>query len=557
MKRVVTLLATLFLSIGLFILANSAYAQNLTVRISEYPTKVAVQYLEENDLEIGVLIYYNITDRVRNNVCPPIEEGSTVLDPCAQQTTCNQTNVTNQTTQQPLTVVTDPALYIYMYGDDGRVLYYDYQRISLNPGANYYTFYIPAKNILDGLLDGDGYVTLKAVLIATFENGERVIAEDEVLIKVVKDLFIGDVDVTRIAPDFNAMKYVERRTYNMEVTLENPSNVETDAGIYIRIYDTYGSLKLSRVTDVTLSPNSRQDVRISINFGVLEPGDYILRVDVYKYEALVASRKFEITVAPENIVPVKIYKERIFPEVYKQGDFVKVVIPIKNELNKPIIIEPIIISKDFELYRRLNTITLDANEFGEITFVMKIPENITAGRKEIKVILKYGTFYLDHKVYLYIPEKEKVINETQNVSIIEVIISGEKTLLLGKEYVYKLEITSLVEDLIPLSIKVETENAEVELENETIVIGGKGYKVTVPIKVRPIKEGIDSLKIKVIETDTGKVLYETQYEYEVPGRIELPYNKLIIILGVLVVVAIVLYLIFKKRKEKEEEKPEE
>jgi len=521
MRQVVTLISVLFLGILLASIANTVYAQNLTVRISEYPTKVATQYLEENDLEIGILLYYNITGGAR---------------------------------------IQDSALYIYAYGDDKKVLYYDYQEVYLNPGPNLFTFYIPSKNILEGLKDRDGYITVEAELIATFENGDREIAKDNVSIEVVKYLSIGDVDVTRIAPDFNSMKYVERKTYNIEITLENPSDVETEATVYVEVYDTYGSLKLNRIINVVLGPNSRQDVRTSINFGVLEPGDYKLVVKVYKYEALVASRTFKITVAPEAIKPIRIYKEKVFPEVYKPGDFIKVTIPIKNELNKPIVIEPVVTSKDFVLYRRLDTITLNANEFGEITFVVKIPENITAGRKEIKVTLKYGTFYQEHKIYINVPGENKTQNITESTNVINVEITGEKELLLGEEYTFGVEITSLVEDLIPLSIKVETENAEVELENETIVIGGKGYKVTVPIKVKPVKEGTDTLNIVILEADTGKVLYETSYEYKVLAETriaKMPYRYLVFVLGIIVVAIVVAYLLLKRRKEREEEKPEE
>ena len=473
--------------------------------------------------------------------------------------------------------IIDPTLYVYVLGEDRRILYEEESHISLENGTNIVNVYIPGNIVAERLSQEDGSIEVRAKVTVVFSNGTDVVtrcANTVITIKVKDNTVPGDLDVVYIAPDLSKQKEFDRRVYTFIIGIRNDGSEKADnVAVYLRVYDQYGVRKINLIDYMSIDALEYVEARFNVNFGILEPGYYTLVIEVYNDGLKVFEKEYPIIVAPLQIKAIKVYDVSILPPEYGPGDLVLVKMILRNVLDRPIVVKPEVISKDLNLYRALSSFELAPGEAKEFKVVIPLPEDLEPGKYYVTVRFIYDQYIKqDYKVMLRIP------GETE-VKLVTAELLAPSEIPIGEFKTAKLILTSHVEDIIPVKIEAYATKADIEILKDQLIIGGAGLKREVTLYIVGKQAGSDTIVVEVIDLNTGKVIAKVEQPIEIvtsyleqptevpeeqqnitraepdKEKIQIDIDKLLMLVGAIIILAAVVFFLMRKREG--EEKPSE
>ncbi|HIP90397.1 MAG TPA: hypothetical protein EYH22_02480 [Candidatus Nanopusillus sp.] len=515
------------------LLIPTVFAQSVDIEFVEYPNYVTPETLQQTTLSLKLIANVNTDDH------QIIDNGYDIAD---------------------------PTLYVYVLGEDGRILYEENLYVGLAEGVNTIDVYIPGSIIAEKLSQKDGSIRVIANMTVVFTNGTNVITrydDTSITIYIKDNIKSGELDIIYLAPNLTKQKEFDRRVYTFLVGIKNDgSRKANNVAVYLRVYDQYGVRKINLVNYMSIGAQKYVEARFDVNFGILEPGHYKLAIEVYKEGLKVFEKEYPIIIAPLQINAIKVYDVSILPPEYEPGDLVLIKMTLRNVLDKPIVVKPELVSEDLNLYRSLSSFEFAPGEAKEFKVVVPLPEDLKPGRYHVTLRFMYNQYVKqDYKVVLRIPGGMGDIE--QELVTAELLAPSE--IIVGENKTAKLILTSHVEDIIPVKIEAYATKVDIKLSKDQLIVGGIGLKKKITLDIIGKQTGKDNITVEVIDLNTGKVLAKIEQPIDIlppsPNetktitRTILGKDKLIILIGgIIILAAIALFLM--KRKE-EEEKPSE
>ncbi len=342
----------------------------------------------------------------------------------------------------------------------------------------------------------DGIYLVKVRITGyTIENGSINNINEEVLSKYVT---IGptdermNIDLLSVAPNLTNL-VLDKKVYTVYVTIRNDGILDIDdARACLEVYDTYGTpIEKYCTRYFTLASGETKTVTLTLDATKLEYGnEYIVKITV-EGAGQKETRTYKVRVRyPDKII---ISGFDYSPLIVKPGDYVLLRFYVKNEYNKTIVLTPVVISYDLNLYRELDSVTIEPFGTKEIKAVIKVPKSYKEPVINVFLKLRYDGSVINYAGKVYVKVERPVVDVT---------LIGPKTI--EKEGKLTLRITNLEEDIKHLAIDAYLEDGIVMVKPSEIVLGGKGDTKEVEIKVEGYRPGLKKLYIYVKDVETGK-----------------------------------------------------
>ncbi len=313
-----------------------------------------------------------------------------------------------------------------------------------------------------------------------------------------------DIDLVEVSPDLSKVPYIERKEVRLLVTVRNDGLLDIDdARVCLEVFDNYGGLIEKTCTRYfDLASGEKKTIEVTLDGTKLEYGKEYTVVIYAEGAGEKEEKTYNIKVGYPNKIEVVGFDYS--PLIVKPGDYVLLRFYIKNEYNKNVVITPIVISYDLNLYKELDSVTLEPLETKEIKAVIKIPKDYKEPTVNIFLKLRYDGSVIQYTGKVYVKTKKPEI---------EAMLIGPTVIEKSGKLVLKL--TNLEEDIKHLIIDAYLEGGVVSVSPSEVVLGGKGDTKEVTIEVTGYEEGEKILKIVVRDAETGKAYEEITKELKI------------------------------------------
>ena len=396
-----------------------------------------------------------------------------------------------------------------------------------------------------------GTYKVKVIYEGYLENGTTFKNEVSKNLYIVDKLkYKGiDIEILQVSPDFEKLNKVSRGIWVIKVWVLNKGE-ETLSNVraIVKVYDKYNTLYIKEESvSKEIEPGEKEEFRVSVDLSDLKANrEYRIEIIVGNKDVQVR-KEYNVTVIEGKLDEISVLDIIQYPfEVYP-GDYVMLKLKIKNNLEKDIKVVPIVIARDFGIYKELDEIELEKEEIENVNVVLKIPEDISRG--EYTITFRFETE--DGEVYT----KEYKIKIEGTENLLELRISYAN-IFVGSKNKILLEIRNLKEKLWNLEINANYDKGDIILETKEITLGGKGDRKEVELYIIPKEEGVGNLVIELIDKETGNIVIKKTFEIEAEVKkielLKLENIKYIIAAIIAIAVAIAFWKLYRERAE---EKP--
>jgi len=441
--------------------------------------------------------------------------------------------------------VAEAKLYTTIY-NNGYIVYQDAKNVRLNEGTNIINVRVP-------YLNAQGKLEIKQQLIVVLKNGQVLTTSTEKL------LYVSNIEsglapqIVAISPDLSKLKDLQNAYYNLQILIRNPALENKNIKVQLLVLDQYGTIVWNQESSTVVNGNSQETLYVPVNTFTWKPGEYTFILEIYDGDILVNERTYQVTVNMLKESPINVLKVWVEQYDVKPGQFIKLNVNVINNKSSEISVKPRIYSKELNLYQEAPEVSIKPWNVQTISFIIYVPEG-----------LQYGTY----PIVLEFERNGAITQYTHNLLVngtkptyysVTATILGPSVLNAGENTTLQLSIKAEGQKIYRLKIEVESKNAIVYLQNDTLEIGG-GYTRILPLNITAKKGGEASVNIKIVDLENGEVLYNLSKEFEVEELVEekpAPAVKLEdYIFWVLVILALIIIasIIISSRKSGEKKK---
>ena len=451
------------------------------------------------------------------------------------------------------TNIQSATLTLTLYSSSGNIVYQTQKSIDLQPGENLLTIKIPGYY----LKNAKGKMYILEQLTVVLSNGQVLTQYAEQSFYISDNQNGQNIEVVSISPNFNLLNNLANSIYNVDVLVKNPGYQTVNVTVQMLLYDQYGNLIYNLQDSQTISPNSQGEVILPLNTIGLQPGYYKVILYVYQNGVGIYQYSYTITINAQKIQPVNVLSVYTNTFNVKPGQFIELYVNLKSNLPMNIQVQPVVMSQQLNIFQQLSTITLSPNQVTQLSVVVRIPENLTAGYYPVQFVFNYDGVSQTYTYNLYV-NGTKIEPKPIIASLV-----GYVPLKYKENSTIYLIINSNTTKVYNLLIQAYAEGGKVYPEQQEIQIGGT-YTEKIPLNVIA-ESSVVTVHVNIIDQQTGQVLYSLFEVYSVPGAasasvpVSLPLSGLIFwILVILAIIIIAAVLIEsrrggKKRREKAEE----
>ena len=552
-------------------------------------TGLNIYQVSVNPLELQNLVkYYSSTGPCTQTTCPPqrynftVQANVTLLYPSGlKYVTANQTynltfvpyNLTLSLIKLPTVIsqqyaqqyginvqsvvylqnvgtnVQSATLTLTLYSSSGNIVYQTQKSVDLQPGENLLTIKIPGYYLKN--VQGKMYVLEQLTVVLS--NGQVLTQQAEQSFYISDNQNGQNIEVISVSPNFNLLNNLANSIYNVGVLVRNPGYQTVNVSVQMLLYDQYGNLIYNLQDSQTISPNSQGEVILPLNTIGLQPGYYKVILYVYQNGVGIHQYSYTITINAQKIQPVNVLGVYTNTFNVKPGQFIELYVNLKSNLPMDIQVQPVVMSQQLNIFQQLSTITLSPNQVTQLSVVVRIPENLTAGYYPVQFVFNYDGVSQTYTYNLYV-NGTKIEPKLLSASLV-----GYVPLKYKENTTIYLIISSNTTKVYNLLIQAYAVGGKVYPEQQEVQIGGT-YTEKIPLNVTA-ESSIVTVYVNIIDQQTGQVLYSLNETYSVPeaASVSLPLSGLVFwILVILAIIIIAAVLIEsrregKKRKEKAEE----
>jgi hypothetical protein len=503
-----------------------------------YPS--GLQYVEASQTYNLTFVPYNLTLSL-------IKLPTVISQQYAQQYGINVQSVVYL--QNVGTNVQSATLTLTLYSSSGNIVYQTQKSVDLQPGENLLTIKIPGYYLKN--VQGKMYVLEQLTVVLS--NGQVLTQQAEQSIYISNNQNGQNIEVISVSPNFNLLNNLANSIYNVEVLVKNPGHQTVNVSVQMLLYDQYGNLIYNLQDSQTISPNSQGEVILPLNTIGLQPGYYKVILYVYQNGVGMYQYSYTITINAQKIQPVNVLGVYTNTFNVKPGQFIELYVNLKSNLPMNIQVQPVVMSQQLNIFQQLSTITLSPNQVTQLSVVVRIPENLTAGYYPVQFVFNYDGVSQTYTYNLYV-NGTKIEPKLLSASLV-----GYVPLKYKENTTIYLIISSNTTKVYNLLIQAYAVGGKVYPEQQEVQIGGT-YTEKIPLNVTAESNNV-TVYVNIIDQQTGQVLYSLNETYSASQAplMPLPLSGLIFWILVILVIIIVAAILIrsrrggKKRREKAEE----